>query len=115
MESCKDQRGSQVDTTGFLIRLTLAVCVILIGGVALLPQHWHLLVILTVTCLAWLIAWHTSCFAYRCASCSHEFQISVTKNFVSPHIPVAGGGQKRLRCPRCSATTWASMVVPGGL
>ena len=101
----------QIDSIGFMIRASMAMCVVLIGALLLLPDDWHLLVLLSVSCLVWLIAWHTSCFAYRCASCRHEFEISVSRDLISPHLPFAGGGQKRLRCPLCGAVTWASMVV----
>lgn len=57
--------------------------------------------------LSLLVRWHTKNFAYRCPACEHEFEISVLRNFISPHL----FDVKYLRCPRCRKSVWAKAVV----
>ena len=48
-----------------------------------------------------LVNWHARTFAYRCADCGFEFEISIWSDLISPHGVDKKGGWKYLRCPDC--------------
>ena len=57
-----------------------------------------------------LASWHARTFAYRCAECGLEYEISVWKNLVSPHGVDKKGGWKYLRCPSCGHWVKARII-----
>lgn len=95
------------------VRTAIAIAVFIgfvIAAAISLPVHWFLLA--AAAGLIALINWHTRSFAYRCARCGHEFEISTLKNAVSPHGPGWGGGWKLLRCPECRRWSRARVIKP---
>ena len=49
--------------------------------------------------------WKTKHFAYRCAKCGHEFDISPWTCMIA-----VGGLDQYLRCPKCHKRSWATMI-----
>ncbi len=49
--------------------------------------------------------WETKHFAYRCARCGHEFDISLWTCMIA-----LGGLDKYLKCPKCHKRSWATMI-----
>jgi DNA-directed RNA polymerase subunit RPC12/RpoP len=94
------------DWTG---RIILVVFVGAVGALVLFAGSQHPLVTLAgiALMLFLLVAWNAARHAYRCASCGHEFEISVLRSLVTPHMP----GSKYLVCPRCKDRTWARVLV----
>ncbi|MBU0983382.1 MAG: hypothetical protein KKA42_05900 [candidate division Zixibacteria bacterium] len=54
-----------------------------------------------------IVRWQHGRVAYRCRRCSHEFRITKTIEFVSPHTP----DSKLLRCPSCSEVNWCAALT----
>jgi DNA-directed RNA polymerase subunit RPC12/RpoP len=82
------------------------VLVISAGAFLLLPQYWPAWAFLLAAGSAALMLWHSRAFAYRCAGCGEEFEISLLTDFISPHGIDRDGegcwrGYKYLKCPNC--------------
>jgi len=93
----------------------IAIFVLAISAAAflLLPEYWLAWGVLLVVASAVLMLWHTRAFAYRCARCGEEFEISLLTNFVSPHgisrdEDGSWRGYKYLKCPNCDRRSKAT-------
>lgn len=88
------------------VYIAIFVLAISAGAFLLLPEFWLAWGVLLVAGSAALMLWHTRAFAYRCARCDEEFEISLLTDFISPHgiSRDEGGcwrGYKYLKCPHC--------------
>ncbi len=103
------------DSFRVLQRLAAYILVVILSAVFLTPHMppvgfiaW--IVILAVG-LVLLVRWHARYTGYRCARCSHEFEISTLTDVVSPQGTGPGGSWKYLRCPRCDRRSRARVLV----
>ena len=67
-------------------------------------------IVIVIVCLYLLVRWHAKRYGYQCPECGKRFDISVTTDFSSPHLPGIGGGKKYLKCPHCNNRVWAQEV-----
>ena len=88
--------------------------VAIIGGViASVFRSWFSYIVFGIVVfvsLMLLVRWHTRTFAYLCAVCGHEFEISIWKDLLSPHGVDKQGGWKYLRCPSCGRWMKARLI-----
>lgn len=91
--------------------ICLFIAAILAGAIFLIPFHrpvglivW--LLILVGGGLFSLVRWHAKNTAYICPKCGHTFMISISKDFLSPHM----GNKKLLRCPKCGESSWCKAM-----
>jgi len=96
-------RKDWVKIIGFI---TALIVVIIIGAIFLIPTYFYIWLILTFGGMVLFIIWHVKNFAYRCARCGHEFEISILTYFISPHGP----GWKYLKCPECQKRSRAILI-----
>lgn len=98
-------------------RLALFVAVIVFGAIVIPPNLQYIWGGIFILGLFLLVRWHNNSFAYRCANCGHEFEISILKNFISPHGPGFSNsgirGWKLLRCPECKKFSRATVISKG--
>lgn len=92
----------------------VGVTTVSVSAMFLLPNLWPVWTILVATTIGSLAAWHNTSFGYRCRHCGHEFEISLLRNLVSPHIPIEGGGEKYLSCAACGTKDWTTIIPKAG-
>lgn len=95
--------GDWIRTGAYIAAFVLAIGA---GAFLLLPELWPAWVVLLVAGSSALMLWHSRAFAYRCARCGQEFEISLLTELISPHGigRDEGGcwwGYKYLECPNC--------------
>jgi len=73
-------------------------------------QEWIIEFLIVVIVLLPLIIWHAKTHVYKCPKCGFIFKISLSKDFLSPHLP----GKKLLRCPSCGHKEWAKEFRKNG-
>jgi len=101
-------RGDWIRTA---IYLFLYVAALIAGAILLIPVKWPLGFVLWLLIVGGggtllLVAWHSRYFAYRCAACQYEFEISFLQDLASPNSHKG----KYLRCPSCQAKGWAVVL-----
>lgn len=114
MERSGVEKYTEVSRTDWIrtaIYTSLYAAALIAGALVLIPVKWPLgfilwLVIVVGGGMLLLVAWHARNFAYRCAKCQHEFEISLLGDLVSPN----GGRGKYLKCPGCSRRGWAVVL-----
>ena len=90
--------------------IAVLVAINVIGTLFLLPALWYIWLILIAGSLFLLVRWHAKNFAYRCLKCGHEFEISISRDFISPHGSSEGSGWKYLKCPKCHERSRATVL-----
>ena len=110
-EKYKYTKASRGDWVRTAIYLLLYVATLLAGGILLIPVKWPLgfvlwLVIIAGGGILLLVAWHSRHFAYRCAACEHEFEISFLQDLASPN----SSRGKYLKCQSCQRKGWAVVL-----
>ncbi|HDS44520.1 MAG TPA: zinc ribbon domain-containing protein [Methanomicrobia archaeon] len=93
-----------------MVSVTLFAAITIIGAILLVPSYWYIWLVLVAVSLLLLLRWHAHTFAYRCANCGHEFELSAFADLISPHGPGNGGGWKYLRCPNCHKRSRATVI-----
>jgi len=93
--------------TGLLIGAVTTITVV--GGVLMAESHPLWVVSIPMVLLLLLVYWHARDTAYRCPRCRNEFEISMLRDLVSPHMLTT----KYLRCPGCGKRSWAKALVKG--
>ncbi len=110
-------RGTEIEgwiRTG--VYIAIFVLAISAGAFLLLPESWLAWGVLLVVASAVLMLWHTRTFAYRCARCGEEFEISLLTNVISPHgisrdENGSWRGYKYLKCPNCNQRSKATSLA----
>jgi DNA-directed RNA polymerase subunit RPC12/RpoP len=101
---------NRADWIKSIVFLALYVGAITAGAFLLLPRggagavSWAVIVLGGLLLVVW---WHSRSVAFRCANCSHEFEISLLTDLLSPH----GTDWHYLKCPRCGKRTRARVLV----
>ncbi len=92
-----------------IIYLVLYVAAISIGFVLLaLGVIGALFLAIIVLGGLFLLVWqHSRTVGFRCANCSHEFEVSFLTDLVSPH----GMDWHYLKCPDCGRWTRARVLI----
>ncbi len=90
--------------------IAVLVVINVIGTFFLLPAFWYIWLILIAGSLFLLVRWHAKNFAYRCPKCGHEFEISTSRDFISPHGSSKSIGWKYLKCPKCHERSRATVL-----
>ena len=93
-----------------IVYIAVFVALLVIGAILLLPAYWYIWLILVIVGLFFLVRWHAKQFAYRCANCECEFEISTFTDLISPHGVSGKGGWKYLKCPNCHQRTKAIVI-----
>jgi hypothetical protein len=103
---------SEEDIVWSLIYLTIYILAIVFGAIYFLPDYWYIWIAIVVIGLFALVHWHTEFYGNRCTNpkCNHEFEISKTKNLVSPHGFNREYSWKYLKCPKCKKRVKAKIV-----
>ena len=99
------RRGDWVRVIAY-IAIFIFVGVITTASFLLLPNYFHIWLILVIGGLVLFVRWHVRNFAYRCQKCGHKFEISTITYFISPHGP----GWKYLKCPKCHRRSKATKI-----
>jgi len=101
---------NKADWVKSIIYLALYVAAIAIGAFVLLPRggigafFWAVIVLGGLLLLVWQ---HSRSVGFRCANCSHEFEVSLLTDLVSPH----GMDWQYLKCPQCGRWTRAKVMM----
>ncbi len=93
-----------------LIYLVAYAGLLVVSGVVLLPDLFIGWVVIAAMGLLALVRWHSRAFAYRCANCGSEFQISALTELFGLQGFSTSRGWKYLRCPFCNERTRATVV-----
>ena len=76
-------------------------------------HYWPLPIVLYLAlvaiALAGLVRSHSRNTFYTCRACNAQFEITVWRDFLSPHTLT----QKYLKCPRCGVRSWATVHEKG--
>ncbi|MBN1218618.1 MAG: zinc ribbon domain-containing protein [Anaerolineae bacterium] len=104
------QKTTGQDWLKTIVFVVVFVAIIIVGAIFLLPAYWYVWLALVIGGLFWLVSWHAKQFAYRCANCGHEFEISALTDLVSPHGIGKAEGWKYLKCPNCQQRTRAAVL-----
>lgn len=102
-------KADQLKVVGYLV---LMILFNVVTALLLFPRAWPWgFIIWLILCfggsLFLLVRWHANVTAYRCLDCAEEFEISIFKDFISPHFP----NKKYLKCPRCGEKGWAEVLM----
>lgn len=101
---------NKTDWAKSIIYLVLYVAAITIGPFVLLERGVigpFFLAVIVLGGLLLLVWQHSRTVGYRCANCSHEFQVSLLTDLVSPH----GMNWYYLKCPQCGRRTRARVLI----
>jgi DNA-directed RNA polymerase subunit RPC12/RpoP len=97
-----------------LVYIIAFIAVVIIGAVITLSRFstagFAIYGIVVLTSLLVLVGWHAQTFAYQCANCGGEFEITFWRDLISPHGPRKDGGWKLLRCPHCEKWSRAKII-----
>lgn len=101
---------TKTDLIWTIVYISLFLGAVLIGEIISVqvkpPAGAGICVILSAGALFLLVRWHARTFAYRCAKCGHEFEVSAFVDLISPQ----GIDWKFLKCPDCRKRSRAAVI-----
>jgi DNA-directed RNA polymerase subunit RPC12/RpoP len=103
---------TKADQMKVVVFIGLMIVFNVVTAIALTSSAWPFgLIVWLILCfggsLFLLVRWHANNTAYRCPTCTSEYEISFFTDFISPHVP----NKKYLKCPHCGEKGWAEVLM----